>query len=123
MDERKISVSKAKTLSDSIFATGFPYENREINLPYFNAMSLKTKGGRRLGAASLDLAYLAAGKVDVFWEFGLKPWDIAAGALIVEEAGGLVSDTNGNLLDLFGSDILASNGKVHTETVKLMSKL
>lgn len=122
-DGKKISVSKAKILSDSVFATGFPYENRKVNLPYFDAMFLKTKGGRRLGAASLDLAYLASGRIDVFWEFGLKPWDIAAGALIVEEAGGTVSDTNGNLLDLFGSDILTSNGKVHQETIKLMNKL
>ncbi len=122
-DGEKISVSKVKTLSDSIFATGFPYKNGEINLPYFDKMARNTRGGRRLGAASLDMAYVASGYLDLFWEFGLKAWDVAAGALIIEEAGGTVSDTNGNLIDLFGGDILTSNGKVHKESIKLFAKL
>jgi len=74
---------------------------------------------RRPGAASLDLAYIACGRYDAFWEFGLHPWDVAAGALIVEEAGGKVTDINGNQLDLFGKDILATNGTVHKEAMDL----
>lgn len=123
LNGKKIEVSKTKTVSKSLTVTGFPPTNREINLPYFLAILNRCQALRRLGSAALDLAYVAAGRFDLFWEFGLSPWDIAAGALIVEEAGGRVSDTNDNLLDLFGKDILATNGRVHPETVAIFEKL
>ena len=82
----------------------------------------KCQAVRRLGSAALDLAYIACGRFDGYWEFGLHPWDIAAGALIVKEAGGKVSDSNGQMLDLFGKDILASNAKIDKEIIKNLSK-
>lgn len=119
----KIHISKIKKLSESLMATGFPPDHRELSLLYFNEMTERCQAIRRLGSASLDLCYTAAGIFDGFWEFGLKPWDIAAGILIVNEAGGKITDTNGKLLDLFGNDIFASNGKIHGECVKIFNTL
>ena len=101
-----------------MLVTGFPPTHKEENLKYFAKMINKCQAVRRLGSAALDLAYIACGRFDGYWEFGLHPWDIAAGSLIVKEAGGKVTDTNGNLLDLFGKDILASNKKTHQELIK-----
>lgn len=123
LNGKKIKVSKAKTLRDSLMVTGFPYENKKMNLPYFAAMIDKCQAIRRLGSAALDLCYTAVGHFDGYWEFGLKPWDIAAGSLILKEAGGTVTDVNGNMLDLFGADLLVSNGKIHKEIIKLFSKI
>lgn len=123
MNGKKIQVSRITEVKNSLFATGFPYKNQGVNLPYFNAMMNQCQAIRRLGAASLDLCYIAAGRFEGYWEFGLKPWDIAAGALIIEEAGGRVTDTNNNQIDLFGADIFASNRKIHQETIKIFSKL
>lgn len=123
LNGRKIKVSNVKNLENSLLVTGFPYVNKKMNLPYFAAMLDKSQAVRRLGSAALDLCYTACGRFNGYWEFGLKPWDIAAGALIVEEAGGKVSDTNGNLLDLFGKDILATNGKIHNAIIKDFQKL
>lgn len=119
----KIHISKISKLSESLMATGFPTDHRELSLLFFNEMTKRCQGIRRLGSASLDLCYVAAGIFDGFWEFGLKPWDIAAGALIVSEAGGKITDTNGKMLDLFGSDIFASNGEIHEECVKIFNTL
>src|SRR3989338_5336963 len=123
LNGKKIGVSKAKSLRDSLMVTGFPYENKKMNLPYFIIMMDHCQAIRRLGSAALDLCYTAAGRFDGYWEFGLKPWDIAAGSLILKEAGGTVTDVNGNMLDLFGADILVSNGKIHKEIIKLFSKI
>lgn len=123
MNGKRIHVTKIKEVKDGLFATGFPYKNQGINLPYFNAMMGRCQAIRRLGAASLDLCYVAAGRFEGYWEFGLKPWDIAAGALIIEEAGGYVTDTNGNQIDLFGADIFASNKKIHQETLDIFNRL
>jgi len=123
LNGKKIHVTKINEIKNSLFATGFPYKNQGINLPYFNAMMGRCQAIRRLGAASLDLCYVAAGRFEGYWEFGLKPWDIAAGALIIEEAGGHVTDTNGNPIDLFGADIFASNNKIHHETLNLFRKI
>ncbi len=123
LNGKKIHVSKTKTVKDSLLVTGFPYNDKKINLPYFALMLSKSQAVRRLGSAALDLCYTAAGRFDGYWEFGLKPWDIAAGALIIKEAGGLVTDTSGNLLDLFGADILATNKNIHKEMVKDFEKL
>lgn len=123
LNGKKIKVSNIGKIENSLLVTGFPTTHREINLPYFEAMLSKAQAMRRLGSAALDLCYIASGRFDAYWEFGLKPWDIAAGALIVEEAGGKITDTNGNLLDLFGKDILATNGKVHKEVVTTFKPL
>lgn len=118
LNGKKIKTSGIKTLEDSLLVTGFPPTRKEENLKYFAKMINKCQAVRRLGSAALDLAYIACGRFDGYWEFGLHPWDIAAGSLLVKEAGGKVTDTNGNLLDLFGKDILATNKKTHNELVK-----
>ncbi len=123
LNGKKIKVSKKTKLVKSLTVTGFTPQCRKKNLPYFNTMLNKSLAIRRLGSASLDLCYIACGRFDGYWEFGLKPWDIAAGALIIKEAGGEVTDTNGNQLDLFGEDILASNGKIHKEMIRTFAKL
>ena len=123
LNDKKIHVSKIDEVKNALFATGFPYRNQAVNLPYFEAMMGRCQAIRRLGAASLDLCYVAAGRFEGYWEFGLKPWDIAAGALIIEEAGGHVTDTNGNQIDLFGADIFASNSKIHQETLNIFKNI
>jgi len=123
LNGKRIHVSKTAKIEKSLAVTGFPYLHKETNTPYWNFMLHHSRAVRRLGSAALDLAYVAAGRFDCFWEFDLEAWDIAAGALIVEEAGGHVTDTNGELLDLFGQDILATNGKVHNEVIKEFSEL
>ncbi len=122
LNGEKISVSKIKKLEESLLVTGFPPTHKEENLKHFAKMINKCQAVRRLGSAALDLAYIACGRFDGYWEFGLHPWDIAAGALIVKEAGGKVSDSNGQMLDLFGKDILASNAKIDKEIIKNLSK-
>lgn len=123
LNGKKIKVSSVKKLADSMVVTGFPPTQKEINLPYLEIMIKKAQAVRRLGSAALDLCYTACGRFDGFWEFGLKPWDIAAGSLIVKEAGGKITDTNGNIINLFGADILASNKKIHKEMVRNFKKL
>ncbi len=118
LNGKKIKVSKVKKLSESLTVTGFPPKYKKENLPNFGKMLMASRAVRRLGAASLDMCYVAKGVFESYWEFGLSPWDIAAGALIIEEAGGKVTDTFGNTLDLFGQDILATNGHVHKETTR-----
>lgn len=122
LNGEKIKVSKVKKLSESLTVTGFPPKFKKENLPNFGKMLLSSRAVRRLGAASLDMCYVAKGVFEAYWELGLSPWDIAAGALIVEEAGGKVTDTFGNTLDLFGQDILATNGLVHLETTHELQK-
>lgn len=117
---KKIRVSKIKKVSESLLVTGFPPTNKELSLKYFTKMTYHCQAIRRLGSAALDLCYTATGMFDGHWEFGLKPWDIAAGSLIVTEAGGVVSDTKGNLLNLSGQDLLASNGKIHKEMIGIL---
>jgi len=118
LNDKKITVSPVKDLSRSLLATGFPYdirESKENNLDYFNAMAVKVQAIRRAGAAALDLAYLAAGRFDGFWELKLKPWDTAAASLMVEEAGGVVSDIAGKKWNLYSPNLLASNGLIHEQ--------
>ena len=108
----KIEVSQRATLSESLIATGFPIYNFDHLQNYLNALSYfiqNTHGVRRIGAAAVDLCYLACGRVDAFFEYNLKPWDVAAGALIVKEAGGTVNDFSGDNNWLFGKEISASN--------------
>lgn len=118
LNGRKISVSDTENLDKSLLATGFPGEHREINLPYFENFLFKTQAMRRTGSAAMDLCYTACGRLDGFWELGLHSWDIAAGALIVEEAGGRVTNMDGSALKLNGANILATNGKIHEEMME-----
>src|SRR5947208_4748977 len=114
---KKIHVSKVATLSTSLLCTGFPVRNRKAsaNLQYYGDFTVRSHGVRRDGSAALDLASVAAGRFDGFWEFGLKPWDTAAGVLLVQEAGGVVSDFQGHSYALGGPVILATNSAIHEE--------
>ena len=117
LNGKKIAVSKIPTLSTSLLCTGFPVHNRKgsPNLQYYADFTMRSHGVRRDGSAALDLASVAAGRFDGFWEFGLKPWDTAAGVLLVEEAGGKISDLAGNPYVLGGPAILATNSLLHHE--------
>ena len=114
---KKIHVSQNATLSTSLLCTGFPVRNRKAtpNLQYYGEFTQLSHGVRRDGSAALDLAAVAAGRFDGFWEFGLQKWDTAAGILLIEEAGGKVSDFDANPYQLGGPVILATNGLIHEE--------
>lgn len=114
-----IHVSKAAKLSECLVATGFPtrHLHTSINIHFYYQLGMVSHGVRRGGSAAIDLAYAACGRLDAFWEFGLNPWDMAAGTLIVEEAGGKVSGMRGEALDLHGPHLLADNGLIHDELI------
>lgn len=114
LNGKRITTSRKEDLDGAFLATGFPFRERgRINeyLNGFNKIINSTGGIRRCGAAAIDLCYTASGRFDGFWEFGLKPWDIAAGIVIIEEAGGVVLDISGNKIDLFKGDIIAASTK------------
>lgn len=117
LNERPIRVSSVEKLATSLVATGFPthHRKRSANINYYWEFTLRSHGVRRDGAAALDLCSVACGRFDAFWEFNLKPWDTAAGVLIVREAGGAVSDLAGGPYRPGGPDLLASNGLIHEE--------
>ena len=124
LGERRLSVSSTPTLDESLLSTGFPYDIRETpdnNLREFAAFCLRAQGVRRMGSAVLYLAYVAAGRTDGYWELRLGPWDVAAGALLVEEAGGRVTDLIGGALDLDAPAIVASNGRIHDEMLSVIA--
>jgi myo-inositol-1(or 4)-monophosphatase len=115
-NQRRLSVSTTENLQDSLLATGFPYDNAtspENNFDEFVRLYKVTQGVRRAGAAALDLCMTAAGWFDGYWEQKLKPWDLCAGALLVEEAGGRVTDYRGAPFSPDGGEIVASNGRIH----------
>lgn len=116
-------VSSAATLEDALVATGFPSRKRHanINIHFYYELAMRTHGVRRAGAAAIDLAYVAAGRLDAFWEFGLNSWDMAAGILLVEEAGGRVTDMKGAPAQLDGAHLLTDNGLVHEEILALFA--
>jgi myo-inositol-1(or 4)-monophosphatase len=121
-----IHISATQELDKSLLATGFPYDHREnadSYLSYFKAFTMRSQGIRRSGSAALDLCYVAAGRLDGFWELKLKPWDVAASALIVKEAGGLMSDFVGRSFSITGNQTLASNGVIHGEMLGILRKL
>jgi len=123
---KPINISKTKTLIDSLLVTGFGYNhdvNWELNMKLFKHFTDNTQGVRRLGAASIDLCHLAAGIVDGFWEYDLKPWDTAAGKLIVEEAGGKITKLNGDKFNIYQNQILASNKIIHEDLVLDISSI
>ena len=117
LNGKKITVSKVEWLASSLLCTGFPVHKRlaNPNIHYYWDFTLRSHGVRRDGSAALDLACVAAGRFDGFWEFGLKKWDTAAGVLLVEEAGGKVTDFAGGPYALGGHVILATNGLIHEE--------
>lgn len=120
-----IHVSKAAKLSDSLLATGFPYNDFKYLDQYMNLLDYfvkNTHGIRRLGSAAIDLAYVACGRFEAFYEYGLHPWDIAAGMLMVREAGGRVSDFSGNENNIAGEEIVAANSSVYSEILEIVSK-
>ena len=118
LNEKPIRVTGTPILDKSLIATGFPYYDYSKLDPYlalFKDLMQSSRGVRRLGSAAVDLAYVAAGRFELFYEYGLSPWDVAAGALIVKQAGGEVSRFNGDNQYIFGREIIASNGLVHKE--------
>ncbi len=125
LNGKKINVSKAAKVADSLIATGFPYSDFTRMGAYMNCLAHLWKyshGIRRLGSAATDLAYVACGRFEVFYEYGLHPWDIAAGTIILREAGGKISDFSGNENKLSGEEIVASNDGVYSEILELVSK-
>lgn len=123
LNNSRIRVSRQSSLADSLLATGFPtYDMSFLDryLAIFREMLQSTAGQRRAGSAALDLAYVAAGMVDGFWEFNLKPWDIAAGYLLIKEAGGLVCDFDGGQEMLSSGNIIAANPKLVSPILKII---
>ena len=123
LNDRRIKVSEIFALQNALVATGFPYDVQERPDPILamlKAVLAHAQGIRRPGAATLDLAYLACGRFDAFWEVGLKPWDTAAGCLLVEEAGGILSDFRGSPFSPFIPELLASNVFLHKELTSLL---
>ncbi len=122
-DEQRMSISNVTQLRDALVATGFAYKRATLadnNLAEFSAVMPRVQGVRRAGAAVLDLAHLAGGRLDGYWEMHLKPWDWAAGWLLIEEAGGTVTDRHGKTWSLGTADIVASNGSLHAGLLKLL---
>ncbi|MDP8254999.1 MAG: inositol monophosphatase family protein [Candidatus Alcyoniella australis] len=125
VNSQRISVSPEPRLDRSLLATGFPYDIRntaQTNLDHFLKFSICSQAVRRIGSAALDLAWVAAGRFEGFWELKLKIWDMAAGVLLVSEAGGQVSDFGGDKLNLFEPFIVASNGLIHEQMIKLLAQ-
>lgn len=123
LNGRKIRVSSVNDLDKSLLATGFPYDIRESkvnNISHFNNFVVRAQAVRRCGSAAMDLCYVACGRFDGFWELKLNPWDVAAGVLIVEEAGGQLSDFQNQKLDINGSEILATNGFIHSQMLEVL---
>ncbi len=122
LNDIQIRASSVKRLDEALLATGFPYDRKESpvnNFDHFYNFQMAAQACRRAGAASLDLAYVAAGRLDGFWEMKLKPWDVAAGKLLVEEAGGCMTDLGGTPFDIYGNECLASNGLLHDSMVQV----
>lgn len=121
----RIHVSGVKRLEESLVATGFPSRKRHqnINVHFYYQLAMLTHGVRRAGAAAIDLAYVACGRLDAFWEFGLNPWDMAAGLLLIREAGGACSDMHGGPVSLRGRHILTDNGAIHEAMLGLFGEI
>ena len=125
-NDRTLAVSRAATLNENLLASGFPYNLRETddnNVTEFVAFSLRAQGIRRMGSAVLYLAWLASGRFDGYWELRTGPWDVAAGSLLVEEAGGRVTAIDGGPLRLDQPSIVASNGRIHDEMLGVLREI
>jgi myo-inositol-1(or 4)-monophosphatase len=126
LNERRLSVSTTEALDLSLLATGFPYDartNPDNNLKEYAAFAVRARAVRRLGSALLDLAYVAAGRYEGFWELTLGPWDVVAGTILVEEAGGRVTDLLGAPLDIDHPRIVASNGRIHDQILVVLKEI
>ncbi len=126
LNGRQIAVSKLTHLRKALLGTGFPYdvhEHVDDYLPYFRGFLKKTFAIRRPGSAAIDLAYVAAGRFDGFWEPKLHPWDVAAGVLLVEEAGGVVTDFEGRPYNIYFEKIVASNGLIHEDMLQVIREI
>lgn len=121
----RIHVSKVSRIEDALVATGFPSRKRHqnVNVHFYYQLAMISHGVRRAGAAAIDLAYVACGRMDMFWEFGLNPWDMAAGILLIEEANGKITDMKAGEHTLQSPHLLATNGLLHQETVGLFQEI
>jgi myo-inositol-1(or 4)-monophosphatase len=125
LNGKEIAVSKTSKLSESLLATGFPYYDYDRMNEYialFQYYMKNTRGLRRLGSAATDLAYVACGRFDAFYEYSLQAWDVAAGAFIVQQAGGKISDFSGNNNYIFGKEIIASNNNCFEEMLQTVKQ-
>jgi len=123
VNDSPLRISSVDRLDQALLATGFPYDRKTSpcnNYDHFINLQQAAQACRRPGVASLDLAYTAAGRFDGYWEMKLKPWDVAAGQLLVREAGGMVSNFDGQPLDIYGLEVVASNGKIHDEMLTIL---
>lgn len=126
LNGQRLHVSTRSPLQNTLLGTGFPYDcarDPANNFDNFTAFQKAARGIRRAGAAALDLAYVAAGRLDGFWELKLKPWDVAAGVLLVREAGGTVTTFDGSAYNVFNHRIVASNGLIHEEMTAMLTTL
>ncbi len=125
LNNRRIGVSKVARMADALVATGFPSRKRHlnVNVHFFHQMAMATHGVRRGGSAAIDLAYVACGRLDAFWEFGLNPWDMAAGMVLVSEAGGRVTDMHGAPVKAGAPRLLVDNGAIHDEVLGLFAEV
>lgn len=125
LNGRRFHTSRCTQLQEALLATGFPSHKRHEspNIHFYHELTLRTHGLRRAGAAAIDLAYTACGRLDGYWEFNLNPWDTAAGSLLVEEAGGTMSRFDGSPFRLDSKEILATNGHIHTELREVFAEM
>jgi len=125
LNGKPIHVSRIPVLAEALISTGFPSRKRHDspNIHFYHEFTLRSHGVRRAGSAALDLAFVAAGRLEAFWEFNLNPWDTAAGILLVEEAGGQVTGFAGQSFELNSQEVLASNGLIHAELVELFKAM
>ena len=125
LNDRRIRVTKHRHLEGALLGTGFPFKEQERLDEYletFRALFTMTAGIRRAGSAALDLSYVACGRLDGFWEFGLEPWDLAAGVLIIQESGGMVGNLDGSEFKLTNGDIVAANPRLFAEIIKILDR-
>lgn len=125
LNGKKLHVSRTAHLAEALLATGFPSRKRHAspNIHFYHEFTLRSHGVRRAGSAALDLAYVACGRLDAFWEFNLNPWDTAAGLLLIDEAGGHTTDFSGNRYRLDSREVLATNGLLHPELLRLFEDM
>jgi myo-inositol-1(or 4)-monophosphatase len=125
LNGKPIHTSRIAFLAESLVSTGFPSRKRHDspNIHFYHEFTLRSHGVRRAGSAALDLAFVASGRLEAFWEFNLNPWDTAAGILLVQEAGGQVTDFAGDAFQLNSREVLASNGLIHEELVRLFKDM
>jgi len=125
LNGKRVRVSETEKLDQALLVTGFAYDIRDNpnnNLDHFTRLSLHAQGVRRTGSAALDLCYVAAGRFDGFWEVKLNPWDMAAGSVILREAGGLVTSFARDTFSIYGQELVATNGLIHDELLHLLNQ-